>query len=309
MRKLFTLFIIVLFFIPAFSQDAAPADTLPKPWKIKGAVGLNFNQVGLYRWQGGGVPSMSYTFLYRGTFDYSKNDIYWNSFLDLAYGQLVQRGEDQKTDDRWEIGTQVGRKLSSKWDVNAFANLRSQFQEGFDPDDLTFRISDWMAPGYLQYGLAANYTPTDWLQINLSPITSKITFINDDSLANLRADPGNLEETRGRYGQELGENIRFEYGAYAKIGIKKEIIENVLLDTKAEFFTNYAENFGSIDVFWDLALLLKVNKWLSASITTNLIYDEDIIMPLETDKNGNAVHSGPSVQFKQAIGVGIALTY
>ncbi|HBH05136.1 MAG TPA: hypothetical protein DDX92_00855 [Flavobacteriales bacterium] len=309
MKKFFTLFIVTLIVIPGFAQDAAPADTLPKLWKIQGAVGLNFNQVGLYRWQGGGVNSMSYTFLYRGTFDYSKDNIYWNNFIDLAYGQLVQTGNDQKTDDRWEVGTQLGRKVSSHWDLNAFANLRSQFQEGFDPDDLTFRISDLMAPGYLQYGLAANYSPTDWLQLNLSPITSKITFVNDDSLANLRADPENLEETKGRYGQDLGQNTRVEYGAYAKISIKKEIIENVLLDTKAEFFTNYAENFGSIDVFWDLALLLKVNKWLSASITTNLIYDEDIIMPLETDKNGNALRSGPSVQFKQTVGVGISLTY
>jgi len=44
----------------------------------------------------------------------------------------------------------------------------------------------------------------------------------------------------------------------------------------------------------------KINKWFSASLQLNLIYDDDIQI---TDRHGNV---GPRTQFKQVIGLGIA---
>jgi hypothetical protein len=45
-----------------------------------------------------------------------------------------------------------------------------------------------------------------------------------------------------------------------------------------------------------------VNKWLAASIATQLIYDDDIIIKTDPDKPG-----GPRTQFKEMLGIG--LTY
>jgi hypothetical protein len=47
---------------------------------------------------------------------------------------------------------------------------------------------------------------------------------------------------------------------------------------------------------------MKVNKWLAASIQTQLIYDEDIM--IQTDPTEPA---GPRTQFKELFGIG--LTY
>jgi hypothetical protein len=46
----------------------------------------------------------------------------------------------------------------------------------------------------------------------------------------------------------------------------------------------------------------KVNKWFSASIQWNLIYDDDI---KSVDRFGN---TGPRLQFKSVLGLGIAYT-
>ena len=296
-----------------FSQDAdtASSDTIPPNWTIEGGVGVMLNQVGLYRWQGGGQPSFAATLLYKGSFNYKKDKISWENYIDLAYG-LIRQGTSPmtKSDDRWEVGTKLGLQLNDKWDLNAFGTLRSQFDEGFDPDDENVKISDLMAPGYLLAGLGANYKKGDWLNVNLSPVTGKFTFVMNDSLANFDVpdSDGNLTG-KGKYGNDAGSKTRTELGAYAKISIKKEIFKNMTLTTNADFFTDYLNNFGAIDVNWNLILLLKVNKYVSATVTTNLIYDEDIAIVLERNNAGEPTNIGPAVQFKETVGVGLTYTY
>ena len=308
------LLLIALFFsIQISAQDAEPptTDSIPKYWTVTGGVGFMINQVGLYRWQGGGEPSFSGTLLYKGNFNYKKEKITWDSYVDLAYG-LIQQGKNEmtKSDDRWEVGTKAGQQLNEKWDLNIFGTLRSQFAEGFDPDDIELQISDVMAPGYLLAGIGANYKHGDWLNVNLSPVTSKTTFVMNDSLANAEVlnDDG-TGSGKGKYGNDAGSKTRSEFGAYAKITIKKEILENVTLSTQADFFSDYLHNFGAIDVNWNLMLLMKVNKFITATITTNLIYDEDISIVLEKNNAGTPVHVGPAVQFKETVGVGLTYTY
>ena len=269
------------------------------------------NQVGLYRWQGGGQPSFAATFLYNGNFNYKKDGLSWDNYIDLAYG-LIQQGNNEttKSDDRWEIGTKLGRKVNENWDINAFGTLRSQFTDGFDPDNTVLKISDLMAPGYLLAGIGANYKKGDWLDVNLSPVTSKTTFILNDSLANFDVPDANGVGTgKGKYGNVAGEKVRSEFGAYAKITIKKEILENVTLSTQADFFSDYLHNFGAIDVNWNLMLLMKVNKFITATVTTNLIYDEDIAIVLARNNAGTPIQIGPAVQFKETVGVGLTYTY
>jgi hypothetical protein len=54
-----------------------------------------------------------------------------------------------------------------------------------------------------------------------------------------------------------------------------------------------------IDVFWDNAILMSVNKLIQVSFNTNLIYDDDIKI---LDKNGK---TGPKIQFKHVLAVGL----
>ena len=59
-------------------------------------------------------------------------------------------------------------------------------------------------------------------------------------------------------------------------------------------------NFSDTDAYGiEFSANFKVNKWFSASLQMNLIYDDDIDIE---DRNGNV---GPRTQFKQVIGLGI----
>ncbi len=313
MKKTLLIAGISLISLVGFTQDTATTatDTIVPNWTIEGGVGIMLNQVGLYRWQGGGQPSFAASLLYKGNFNYKKDKITWDNYIDLAYGLIQQgKGEITKSDDRWEMGSKFGHQINENWDANAFATLRSQFDEGFDPENLNVKISDIMAPGYLLVGLGANYNYQDWLSINLSPVTGKFTYVMNDSLANAEVvNSDGVGTKKGKYGNDVGSKTRTELGAYAKISIKKEIFENMILSTNADFFSDYLHNFGAIDVNWNLILLLKVNKFVSATVTTNLIYDEDIAIVLERNNAGEPIHIGPAVQFKETIGVGITYTY
>ena len=306
MKKILLFAMVLLFTSVSFAQDTAATatDSVPKYWTVDGGVSILLNQVGLYRWQGGGEPSFSLSLLYKGNFNYKKNKHAWDNYIDIAYGSIKQGKNDQtKTDDRWEVGTKYGQFVKPNLELNVFGVLRSQFTVGYDPEDPTFEISNLMAPGYLLAGIGMNYKKGDWLEVNLSPLTNKTTFVLDTAIANIDIDG------KGKYGNDVGSTTREEFGAYAKITIKKEILENVTIATKADFFTDYLHNFGATDVNWNFLLLMKVNKFITATVTFDLLYDEDILIVLESNNLGEPIHIGPAVQFKETIGVGLTYTY
>ncbi len=77
-------------------------------------------------------------------------------------------------------------------------------------------------------------------------------------------------------------------------------MENITLKSRLELFSSYVNIPKNIDVNGELILDFKVNKWFSANIQLNLIYDDDIDIE---DRKGNV---GPRTQFKQVTGIGIA---
>jgi hypothetical protein len=91
---------------------------------------------------------------------------------------------------------------------------------------------------------------------------------------------------------------------------KKNIWENVNFQTNLDLFSNYANNPENIDINWNSLLSMKVNKYLTTTITTALIYDDDIDI-VETDANGIPKQDangsqivGPRTQFKYVLAVG-----
>jgi len=75
----------------------------------------------------------------------------------------------------------------------------------------------------------------------------------------------------------------------------------------ADLFTNYIKNPQNVVVNWETLLAFKMNKFLSASINTQLVYDDKIKVPVI--RNGEAKSIGSLIQFKEILGVGFAYTF
>ncbi|MDR9398230.1 DUF3078 domain-containing protein [Salibacter sp.] len=310
MKRITLVVVIALTTQISYAQlDSLVKDTA---WTLEGVLSITGSQVSLTNWQAGGENSISGNGFFNLTADYNKDKLTWESYIEGAIGGTRIGGDDlRKTDDRFEIGTKFGYQLSRDWQATGFSTFRTQFTEGFEllGDTARRRISHIMAPGYLFAGLGAQYSPVKWFRINIAPLSSKMTFVRVQNLANQGAfgvEPATYDEN-GEIISE-GENTRVELGGYVKIWAKKKIMDNVTMETKADFFSNYQENPQNIDITWDVMVNLKVNKWLSANITTNLIYDDDIMVETGTNEMGETT-TGPRVQFKEVFGAGLSVNF
>ena len=291
-------FLTLTFYLTISITGYAQSDTTY--WK-KGAKGtLTFTQVNLTNWSAGGDNSVSLN-AYLNTFaNYTKGRTTWENNLELGYG-LVDQGSQgvRKSDDKIIFTTKYGYKIKKDsghvfW--STILDFKTQFNTGykFSGDGIRTNISDFLAPGYLTIATGLEYKPSKHFNLLYSPVAGKITFVSSDLLSN-----------QGAFNVDPGDKRLSEFGTFLKMDFKKDIVENVNIDSKLELFTAYNESFGNVDVNWQVSLLMKINDWLSASLITQLIYDDDIDVA-EFDDNGVVIDSGPKIQFKQIFGVGLS---
>jgi hypothetical protein len=268
------------------SLSAQAPDT---SWKFGGVFGVNVSQVGLRNWSGGGDNSLSLGSLATFFANYKHDKTAWDNSLELGYG-VVKLGDEplRKADDKIVLTSKYSRSIARVWALSAFVDFRSQFAKGFDynTEPKTF-VSNFLSPAYLTFSLGATYKPDDRFYAMLSPITGKATIVRSPRLSDA-----------GAYGVKAGNHVRQEFGWLVNGGYKRSLMEGVTLETKLNLFSSYSDP-KFVDVNWDTTILLKVNRYLSSSITTNVVYDNDI-----KDTDGKA-----KWQIKEVIAVGWLVTF
>jgi hypothetical protein len=286
-----------------------PADTSGKHWLVQGNGSLAFSQASFTNWSSGGQNSLGLVAWINLKANYKNGKHVWANNADLGYGfNILGKGGDatyNKTNDKIELTTAYGYELhkNKKWYLTVLVNFRSQFSAGYNyPDDSTV-LSTFMAPGYLIAGIGITYVPVKWFNAYLSPVSGRFTFVNDQKLADSGAF-GVERSYSDSLGFHHGKTARGEFGVYLRAGLNADLAKNINLTSTLELYTDYLHKFGNIDVNWSLILSMKVNKWLAASIQTQLIYDDDVM--IVTDPV-NQPQGGPRTQFKELLGIG--LTY
>lgn len=286
--------LIFLLLLPMALFSQQMPDTL-KTWEVKGLVSLNFSQISLSNWVAGGQSSHAGVGIFNLSAKYTRDNLLWENTLDLGYGLIKEQDrETVKSDDKIDLNSKLGLKQSEKLYYSLLFNFKTQFAEGYKYPNTTDVISNFMAPGYFTLALGMDYKPHKDLSVFFSPATARLTVVSDEELS-----------AQGAFGVDPGENTRFEVGALLKFDINTEIVENVTLNNKLEFFSNYLEKPQNIDIRWDMMLNMKINDYLSANLITNLIYDDDIQVPLDENEDGIIEGTGRRVQFKEMFGVGL----
>lgn len=271
-------------------------------WKKGGTITTNLSQVALSNWSAGGQNSMSVNGLLSLFAHYKKEKMLLENYLDLAYGTMKQGEADWiKTDDKFDFTSKYGQRASKKWYYAGLVNLKTQMTAGYNYPKVAGAtpISKFLAPGYLLGAIGMDYKPSDNFTAFFAPLTAKVTIVNDQTLADA-----------GAFGVDPGKKSRSELGGYARFFWKHEVMKNVTLQTKLDLFSNYINNPQNIDVSWETLISMKVNKYISATITTHLLYDDDIAIVVEKDANGAPTKSVKSkVQFKEVLGVGFSYKF
>jgi hypothetical protein len=285
------------------------ADTT-QGWKSGGVASFNLAQTSLTNWAAGGQNSVAVNGIFSVFANLKKGKSRWDNSLDIGYG-LLKEGKDnpfRKTDDRFDFLSKYGREAFKNVYYAVLLNLKTQMAPGYNYIDATTKakISDLFSPAYLILALGMDYKPNAYFSAFIAPVTAKFTFVTDKALSD-----------SGAFGVKPGEKTLSEFGGYIRViysksDFKSEFMKNVSFTSKADLFSNYIKNPQNIVVNWENLIALKVNKFLSASFITDLIYDDKIKVPF--DKNGDGIIEagesvGSKIQFKEILGVGFSYKF
>ena len=187
--------------------------------------------------------------------------------------------------------------------------------------------SNFLAPAYTNIALGLDYVPTKWLSLNLAPLTGGFVIVRDAALREsysmgykkaydadnfdkltaeqkaafeaAKADKGNNPAAYGDYFRAA----KFEFGAQLKLDAKVNVNDNFAYSTQVVLFANYLDIKHCPRINWDNRIDWKLAKYFSLTLTTNLIYDDTIMI---ADKDGN--NPKARVQFKESIAFGFTYT-
>lgn len=282
-------------------------------WKKSNKVGFDISQIAFLNWNAGGNNSISGLLKGRFLREYSRKNINWKNELFAQYGLNKQEGQElRKTDDQLQFNSIFGYRTDtiSNWYYSSKLSFNTQFYNGYNYPNIDNKISTFMAPAYLFTGIGAEYIRKDLnLNVYLSPLTQKTTFVLSRELADqgsFGVDPAIYDPVTGELIQH-GKKSRTELGILVSSEWEKKVYKNMVLENRISLYTDYLNNFGNIDVNWQIILEMTVNEYVKANLGTHLIYDDDIKAKEEID--GKQITVGPKIQLKQILGIGFSYVF
>lgn len=310
-----SIFIIATLFLfqNGFSQIIRTKlpDTISK-WEKENKVGFDVSQIAFVNWNAGGNNSVAG--LFKGKFkrDYIEDRYSWKNELIIRYGINKQEGREiRKTDDQFQINSTFSHREDtiSKWYYAGKFNFNTQFYNGYSYPNNDVSISAPFAPAYFFLGIGAEYfNKENKLRFYLSPLTLKNTLVLNQRLAN----EGAFGVEKAIYDENgniltYGKKSRTEIGILVSNEWETEVYKNILFENRISLYSDYINNFGNIDVNWQMQFEMTVNEYVKATIGTNIIYDDDI--KIKKEENSIQVTKGPRIQLKQILGIGFEYTF
>lgn len=240
-------------------------------WKKAGNFTFLFNQSAFNNeWLGGGTSNMAGNLSVNYDFNRTTENSIWDNKIFAAYGLTkLKNQESTKSDDRLEFTSLYGKKASGYWFYSGFLNFKTQMDSGFDATR-TAKISHFFSPAYLQFGPGMLWKKSDNLKVNIAPATSRFIFVHDHFTKGLPADVT-------YFGVEADKTMRFEFGAAINGYYKLNLMENVSMENILNLYSNYLDKPQNVDIDYQMNLVMKVNKYISANLSLQTIYDDNAI--------------------------------
>jgi hypothetical protein len=246
-------------------------DTTNIGWKKGGTFTFLFNQSAFNNnWLGGGVSSIAGNIALNYDFNYKKGRAIWDNKIIAAYGLTKQKDVVQtKTDDRLEYTSLYGYKANGNWFYTFFFNFKTQMDSGFDVVTQK-RISHFFSPAYFQSGPGLLWKKSENLKLNFAPATSRLILVNEF-----------LTKNGSSFGVEQGNTSRFEFGAAVNAYYKFNVVENVSMENILNLYSNYLDQPQNVDIDYQMNLVMKINKYMTANVAFQAIYDDNAIKAVQ----------------------------
>jgi hypothetical protein len=313
MRKIALLLLATTLTFSLFAQDAvkeaqaAAARTVKNEggktvgsWTKGGIFNMNINQGGYDNWLPAGDANTSFGIngylnlfankAWKGKHKKAKSK-YWTNNLDVFEATQITKNDagasrTDKLDDRIDFLSKYGVQLKEKINFTTVLNARTQLYNTLANGK---RVSGFFAPAVITLAPGFEWMPNKWFSAFLSPIANRWVVASNGPYE-IAINTGNPKP----FGVEPRRGVDWQPGYFAQLNFNKDIAKNINLRSRLDLYGNYANNPQNVDVFFTNVLSMKVNKYISANINLDMVYDDDIIQKL---------------QYKHLIGVGFGYKF
>jgi len=321
-----------------------PEKEAPKPkyWTKSMLTSLSFNQTNLTNWAAGGVNNVTLASYIDINANYAKDKKFWNNRLQFDYGFIYQDDKPfiQKNTDRIYFESKYGHKASDHLNYSAQFTMRSQFTNSYNyvtPSNFTGdepTRQDWMdarslksgflSPATINVGLGIDWlpNPNKWLVVNFAPLTGGFTVVENELLRktygmkrrkayqdeslypySVTDSDGNVT-THGEYYRYA----KFELGAQLKVDLSVKINTNFSYTSQLVLFSDYLDKPLNVRTNWDNRINWVIAKYFTVSLTTFLIYDDNVLIKSEDDLDVYP-DGRQRIQFRELFGFGFTYTF
>lgn len=301
-------------------RKMTPIFIKPQYWKTGGIGSINLAQGVISNWAEGGESSISTLTEVNMFANYSRGNTKWDNNARFKYG-LIKSGKKRlrKNEDMFEINSKFGHKAFGSlgkyamekngtkkikhWYYSFLVSFKSQIAKGYNYPNDSVVVSKFCSPGYLLFALGLDYKPNKQTSFLVSPLTLKSTFVTDTAL--IDQTKYGIPKGRKVNGISKDRKAKNEMGAFIKARFKYNFNDDISLENKLSLFTNYVKNPQNIDIDWEVILRMKITFYMDAVISTHIIYDDDVKVPLFNDE-GIKIGTGPRLQFKELFSIGFS---
>ena len=277
---------------------------IPVYWKseLSSSFALNGNFLSKY-WAKGGETTVSSMLDINGLIEYNNKDTEskWITNGRMRYGTTWTEAQKFRTNtDIIEVNSQYNKSVREKIDFSSGVYMKTQLAKGYNLPNDSVPVSKFLNPGTFTISSGFEFKPSKSLSLNFSPLSYKNTFV---------VDTISIDQTN--HGIETGKRVRHEMGGQLVINSTITLFKDMKIKNSIRLFSNYLLNPQNVDVDWEFNLEKQISWYFTIKLNSHLIYDDDILFPLFTDRmkespilNGNGEQKkGAKPQFSQFVGL------
>lgn len=245
--------------------------------------GLYLTQYSYNNWAEGGSNSVTGKASSQTKHIYKNKKMTVDSYFNAIYGLNYQGSNRQKTDDNFELNSNISYVIWGRWSYTFGLNVKSQFTKTYNKDHTDY-LSTFFAPGTVKPYAGFLFTLSPKRTIMISPLAANMLFVLDDKLSKA-----------GSFGITPGKKFQADVGIYLNIQWEENITKNGLLKyrTNLQSFYDYK---GVPNLSWENWIDYNVFKFFSLNLYVKAIYDKKIFPEKPW-------------QLKESFGIGLAYNF
>lgn len=270
-------------------------------WKYGGLGQLHTSQNYISEnWYKGGESHLNFNARIKYELNYSNyKNIQWDNSVEYKQN-LMSAGSDtlrsmRLNEDQLQLQSKLSRRAFKKFYYTGEMRVTMPLFNMYEANT-NVRTAAFASPVRAYWSLGVDYKKDKILSVFVSPLSYKVVYVNDTSVAKGVDVASSLAR---KYSIPMGQKASHQLGLLARINYKHKLMTNVHLEHKFYSYINYVGEKKGVEFDYELLASFQINQFLTSEITLHPRYDTLIEIP-----DGES-----AFQFKEVISLGFSYRF